>query len=57
VIRHGRKTGFRDDPWLAELMARKPADRSNKESPSTEPPKGLLQQPQPIAAVRKVQQL
>ncbi len=25
VIRHGRKTGFRDNPWLAELIARKPA--------------------------------
>lgn len=25
VIRHGRKTGFRDDPWLADLIARKPA--------------------------------
>jgi transposase len=25
VIRHGRKTGFRDNPWLADLMARKPA--------------------------------
>jgi transposase len=24
VIRHGRKTGFRDDPWLADLIARKP---------------------------------
>ncbi len=25
VIRHGRKTGFRGNPWLADLMARKPA--------------------------------
>jgi len=25
VIRHGRKTGFKDNPWLADLMARKPA--------------------------------
>ena len=25
VIRHGRKTGFKDDPWLADLIARKPA--------------------------------
>jgi transposase len=24
VIRHGRKTGFRGNPWLAELIARKP---------------------------------
>jgi transposase len=25
VIRHGRKTGFAGNPWLADLMARKPA--------------------------------
>ncbi len=25
VIRHGRKTGFRGNPWLADLMGRKPA--------------------------------
>ena len=25
VIRHGRKTGFKNDPWLADLIARKPA--------------------------------
>ena len=25
VIRHGRKTGFKDNPWLADLMGRKPA--------------------------------
>ena len=25
VIRHGRKTGFRDNPWLADLINRKPA--------------------------------
>ncbi len=25
VIRHGRKTGFKDNPWLADLIARKPA--------------------------------
>ena len=24
MIRYGRKTGFRDDPWLANLIARKP---------------------------------
>ncbi len=25
VIRHGRKTGFKGNPWLADLMGRKPA--------------------------------
>jgi transposase len=25
AIRHRRKTGFRDDPWLADLLNRKPA--------------------------------
>jgi transposase len=25
VIRHGRKTNFKNNPWLAELIARKPA--------------------------------
>jgi len=25
VIRHGRKTGFRGNPWLADLLNRKPA--------------------------------
>jgi transposase len=25
VIRHGRKTGCGDEPWFADLIARKPA--------------------------------
>jgi len=25
VIRHGRKSGFRGNPWRVDLMARKPA--------------------------------
>ena len=25
VIRHGRRTGFRGNPWLADLITRKPA--------------------------------
>ncbi len=25
MIRHGRKTGFRGNPWLADLITRKPA--------------------------------